>query len=639
MSLIELTKRNIHRNLGAYLVYFYPMVFSVVIYFTFVSLQYNRNIINAAASLGKIGPAFMAASVFLMVFSALFILYSNSFFMKKRKKEIALYSLYGMSKKVIGKMLFYENMLVGAIALLVGIGLGAVLSKLFAMVLVKLMGVPIVAGFAFSAGAAFQTIVVFILIISAASIYNARVIRVSTLLELFQAGKKAEKKPRASVGVAILSLLFIGTGYWVVLQPVSSSLWTNHAWLKILGALACLIIGTYLFIRAFIVYILSALSKRKAFFYKGPNMISTSNLLFRIKGNIIVLSVLALLSTFTLFLMGVTWSLYANLNDISKENFPHSFIYTVQNEEAETEIARLFEAREDILYSQKIEPVKIEAGPDFSGRFPPEYPILLIPESSFRQLAGKMGKDADLDFAGNEAIAFYDGNLNRTHDPYNGRKIGLPGGETVKFASYEGYSLLNQAIFAFPVVIKDAVYKKAVGSGAHTTQLQIYKLGKEKDTKELGENIEEILWEHAEDRNELIWSSFYKEYAQGMETYGILIFISGFLGLVFLMATGSVLFYRQLSEAAADRPRYQILRKIGFDTREMKKSIRVQTLFVFSIPILLAVSHSSILISALAGFAGIRMAGPFMVVIGLYIGLYLAYFNYTSARFFTLVNE
>ncbi|WP_316568249.1 ABC transporter permease [Neobacillus sp. YIM B06451] len=639
MSLFELTKRNIRKNFKAYLVYFYPMSFSVVIYFTFVSLQYNRKIIDAAASLGKIGPAFMAASVFLVAFSALFIFYSNSFFMKKRKKEIALYSLFGMSKKQIGLMLFLENLLVGAGALLIGIGIGAVLSKLFAMVLVKLMGIQIVAGFTLSVAAAVQTVVVFFLIISAASIYNARVIRTSTLRELFQAGKQAEKKPVASVAVAVLSLLLIGTGYWVILQPVSSGIWSSYAWLKILGALVGIIIGTFLFIRSFIVYLLSALLKRKAFFYKGPNIISASNLLYRIKGNIAVLSVLALLSTFTLFLMGVTWSLYANLNDISKDNFPHSFIYTVQNGDEETEIGRLFKGREDVLYSQKLEPVKMEAGPDFSGRFPPYYPVLLIPESSFRQLAGKMGKEDAIDFADNEAIAFYDGNLNRTNDPYTGRSIGLPGGENVTIASYENYSLLNQAIFAFPLVVKDAVYEKSVESGAPTTQLQIYKLGKEKATKELGGIIEEILWNHAEDRNEVIWSSFYQEYSQGMETYGILIFISGFLGLVFLMATGSVLFYRQLSEAAADKPRYQILKKIGLGARDLRKSIRVQTLFIFSIPILIAISHSSVLISALAGFAGIRMAGPFMVVLGLYIGLYLAYFSYTSARFYALVNE
>lgn len=464
-------------------------------------------------------------------------------------------------------------------------------------------------------------------------------IRASTLLELFNAGKKAENKPRASIVIAVVSLVLIATGYWVILQPVSSAIWASHAWLKILLALVSLIIGAFLFIRAFIVYLLSLLSKRKSFFYKGPNIISTSNLLYRIKGNIFVLSVLALLSTFTLFLMGVTWSLYANLNDITKDNFPHSFIYTVQSGESEKELELLFEGRDDILYSQKLLPVKIEAGPDFSGRFPPEYPVLLIPESSFRQLAGKMGKEADIDFADNEAIAFYDGNLNRTHNPYTGRSIRIPGGETVTVASYEGYSLLNQVIFAFPIVVKDALYEKAVASGASTTELQLYKLEKEKEAKELGDKIEEILWKHTEDPNAVIWSSYSKEYAQGMETYGILIFISGFLGLVFLMATGSVLFYRQLSEAAADRPRYQILKKIGFGEREMKKSIRIQTLFVFSIPIILAVSHSSVIIAALSGFAGIKMAGPFIIVLGLYIAMYLVYFTYTSARFFTLVNE
>ncbi|WP_059173795.1 ABC transporter permease [Bacillus sp. FJAT-27445] len=639
MSLFELTKRNIRKNSKAYLVYFYPMVFSVVIYFTFVTLQYNREIIDAAASLGKIGPAFMAASVFLMVFSALFIFYSNSFFMKKRKKEIALYSFFGMTKAKVGTMLFYENLLVGSGALFVGIGLGAIFSKLFAMVLVKLMGVNVIAGFSLSVGATVQTIAVFFLILSATSIYNSKVIYKSTLLELFKAEKKAEKNPQASFIVALLSLLLIGTGYWTILQPASSAFWASHAGMKLLGSFLFMIFGTFLFIRAFIVYLLLSISKRKRFFYKGANMIGISNLLYRIKGNILVLAVLSLLSTFTLFLMGVTWSLYANLNEISKENFPYSFIYSVENEEKNREIGQLFKKREDIRYEFNLLAVKMEAGHEFSDRFRPDYPILLIPETSFKQLAKKMGKDAIVDFAGDEAIVFYDGNLNRTHDPYTGRSLTVPGGKMITIRSYEDYSLLNQIIFAFPIVVKDAVYEKAVMEGAPTTKLQIYKLRNEKDTKELGEAIETILWKNGGRQDDIIWSSFYGEYVQGMETYGILIFISGFLGLVFLTATGSVLYYRQLSEAEADRPRYQVLKKLGLSGFDMRKSIRFQTLFVFAIPILLAVSHSSVLVSALAKFTGVGMAGPFAVVLGLYICLYIAYFYYTAMRFFSLVNE
>ncbi|RHW35698.1 ABC transporter permease [Neobacillus notoginsengisoli] len=638
LTLIELTKRNIRKNSRAYLVYFYPMVFSVMIYFTFVSLQYNREIVDGAKTLGKIGPAFMAASVFLMVFSALFIFYSNSFFMKKRKKEIALYSLFGMTKGKAGRMLFYENALVGAGALLVGIGLGAILSKLFAMVLVKLMGMKVVAGFSLSPAAAIQTVLVFFLIIAVTSGYNARMIYTSTLQELFRAEKKAEQKPQASTIMSFVSILMIGGGYWIILQSASSSLWSSFAWQKLLGSIVLLIIGTYLFIRAFLIFLLRFIARKEKFFYKGSNMLSLTNLLYRIKGNMMVLAVLSLLTTFALFLMGTTWSFYANLNQVSEQNFPHSFLYTIPNKEAEKEIKSLFAKRKDIRYGMKLETVKLAAGPDFLEKFPPDYPVLLIPESSFKKLAGNMGKK-DVEFTEGEAVSFYDGTLNRSHDPYTGKSLQLPGGETVTVGSYEPYSLLNQIIFAFPLVVKDSVYEKAKQAGGQVENLQIYKLGREKETKKLNDSIEEVLFSHTEKEVDVIWSSFYKQYEQGMETYGILIFISGFLGLVFLTATGSVLYYRMLSEAEADKPRYQILKKIGLSSKEMKRTIRFQTMFVFSVPLVIAILHSSVLMTALARFAGIAMSGAFALVLGMYMLLFFGYFYYTSTRFYKLVYE
>ncbi|WP_409302727.1 FtsX-like permease family protein [Peribacillus sp. SCS-155] len=140
MTVFNLARRNIQKDVQQYLLYFYPMVCSIIIYFTFVSLQYNRQIIGAAGMLDKIEPAFAASSIFLLIFAAFFIWYSNAFFMRKRKKEIALYTLFGFPKKKVAQLLFCENILLGIAAIIIGILAGAFLSKLFAMLLVKLMG-------------------------------------------------------------------------------------------------------------------------------------------------------------------------------------------------------------------------------------------------------------------------------------------------------------------------------------------------------------------------------------------------------------------------------------------------------------------------------------------------------------------
>lgn len=140
MTLSSIALRNIQRNFKDYFVYFASMIFSIVIYFTFKALQYNSQMEKGAEASKKISGAFQVSSVMLIIFVAVFIIYSNGFFTRKRKKEVGLYSLLGIRKRQIGKMLFYENMLMGLMSLIIGIAIGSVLSKLFLELLVSMMG-------------------------------------------------------------------------------------------------------------------------------------------------------------------------------------------------------------------------------------------------------------------------------------------------------------------------------------------------------------------------------------------------------------------------------------------------------------------------------------------------------------------
>lgn len=143
MTLSSIALRNIQRNFKDYFVYFASMIFSIVIYFTFKALQYNSQMEKAAEASKKISGAFQVSSVMLIIFVAVFIIYSNGFFTRKRKKEVGLYSLLGIRKRQIGKMLFYENMLMGLMSLIIGIAIGSVLSKLFLELLVSMMGLKL----------------------------------------------------------------------------------------------------------------------------------------------------------------------------------------------------------------------------------------------------------------------------------------------------------------------------------------------------------------------------------------------------------------------------------------------------------------------------------------------------------------
>lgn len=645
MTLYSLAKRNIRRNIKAYSLYLYPMVFSIVIFFIFASLQYNKQIIESLTIHDKIEPAFQTASILLFFFSAAFIWFSNAYFTRRRKKEVALYSLFGIEKKQIGKLLFYENLILGISALCIGLTLGIVFSKLFTMILMKLMGISIIAKLTLSVKAIWQTVIGFMIIIVLTSWHNFRLIYRNSLLQLIKAEKQAEKKQKkASWLAALLAILFISTGYFIILQPSDAAFWNTYGVQAIFSSFFMLLVGTYLFVRASIIFILNHLTKIKKIYFKGVHLISITHLFYRIKGNVLILSVIASLSTFTLFALGTTFSLYSNMNSITKQYSPYSYMYTVPDMEKEAEIANLMKenGQENIKFAEKVDYLQISGDISEIGRVPNEFPIILLSESTYQLLAKKLGKQANEHFNENEAITFYDGNLDQSNDPFTGKKVSLAGDATVTVAAYEDYSLLNLDIYVFPMVVKDTLYEQLKKDGI-SKELQIYSLKNEKSIKELDDKLRDLFYidpfADFETKGENIFSSFYYNYHKLFQVYGLLIFISAFLGFVFLLATGSMLHYKLLTEATTDQPRYQILKKIGMSKNQLKSSIAKQLIFIYFIPLVIAISHSSILITALSNFLKMNMTSSFILTIGIYIAMYSTYYFVTLSKYIKLVSK
>src|SRR5690625_14846 len=161
MTMSDLAVKNIRRNIKHYALYIGATVFSIIIYFTFATLKHSDKLSGLAEGSRQIRGIMSGSAFVLMIFVAIFILYSNTFFMKKRKKEVALYSLLGVRKRKIGFLLFCENMMIGIISLVIGVCLGFFLSQIFLVILLKLMGIQMVLGFTFSTHAILETTIVF----------------------------------------------------------------------------------------------------------------------------------------------------------------------------------------------------------------------------------------------------------------------------------------------------------------------------------------------------------------------------------------------------------------------------------------------------------------------------------------------
>lgn len=265
MTLFSLAKKNIKGNISNYLVYFVSLVFSMVIYYTFVSLQYSKEIQESIELSDTMSFMFLVSSFMLILFVAIFIFYSNSFFTRKRKKEIGLYSMLGLRKKTIAKMLFYENLIMGLIALFIGLIFGTLLSKLFAMILIMLMGSTVEVDFGISVLAIIQTVIVFLIIILMTSIQGYRLIYRYKLIELFQAEKQGEKEIKASFLSAITGVVLLAVSYWLILRPFPDELDGAYLLKNYGPALIALVIGTLLFFQSVIVYLLKFSKKISRF--------------------------------------------------------------------------------------------------------------------------------------------------------------------------------------------------------------------------------------------------------------------------------------------------------------------------------------------------------------------------------------
>jgi len=641
MTLFSIARKNIKKNFTNYFLYIASMIFSIVIYFTFVSLKYDQTIQATTDSSTKISSVFNAASVVLMIFVAVFIWYSNSFFTKKRKKEVGLYSLLGVRKKQIGRMLFYENFIMGILALFIGIVLGSILSKFFVALLMRVMGYDAVGNFVISSAAILNTIIVFTLITVITSIHGYRLIYRFKLIELFKAEKEGEKEPKASIMLAIFSVILVGIGYWLALQNLLES----DAWRKMgfmvtpLVILVTVILGTYLLFSTCIVFLLKILRKNKNYFWKGINLITTSQLLYRMKGNARTLTIIAVLSATTLTAVGASYSFYYNNRNNAETTNPNSMMFISQDEKTSSQIKDRIsqDKKHNIIYHEIIPTLQLNVDiTNLNSKISAdEVEYTIISNENYNKLTKVQKRNASLSLTGNEAAALDVAYFEGLSPEYVGSTISLKvndRSENITFKELKKFNVLNLYTSNITVVVSDEVFSK-LGDGSNLVNMEAYELTNEDDAKALTKDIDSMLSEEAN------FSSFYTDYAQGMESTGLLIFMGGFLGLVFLAATGSIIYFKQLTEANLDKERYDILQKIGVNKKEMKKSISRQILFVFALPLIAGITHCVVALTALSRLLQTNLVIPVMICIGVYACIYIAYYFLTVNNYYKIVTK
>ncbi|PEC46582.1 ABC transporter permease [Priestia megaterium] len=632
MTVFDLVKKNMRKNISRYSLYFFSMIFSIIVYYVFATLQYDQSISKFIGEELRLQGIFNASNYVLLTFIVVFIWYTNSFFIRQRKRELGLYHLVGIEKRTIGKMIFYENMLLGIFSLVVGILLGTVFSRLFVLFLLKLMGLSLSITLTFSFQAVLKTAVVFLIVTIFISFQGYFIMYRYTLLDLFQAESKSERvnkmNSKRSIVVGGLGILLVGYGYYLS----SGNIVTPKFFLIVAVVLFSVIFGTFLLFKATIEWLMGLYREHANRYYSFANMLSVSTMMYRIKANARVLTLITILSATTLVAVGVTYSSYYNTKADARSMQPYD--YTLHSKKAAQEFMDVLDELDIQSNRYVYHIVKHSADlSDFrfitSGYYKDREQISFLDEEEVR----KNGVSVP-ELSANETVIFDSMAKGKVFKPSTGKTAAVELSKSeqlaLKVVKSEPLLILDSDSAGYQFVVNHDTFNKLLKAGQKQA-VYVFNTDDGNKQNELTKNYHQIAKVAGESR-----TSYYDVFQAGLMSKGLFIFIGGFLGLVFLMATGSIIYFKQISEAEQERKRFEVLRKLGFSVSQMMSAVRKQQLFTFGLPLVIGILHSLFALNVITNLTGESLIVPVLIADAVY-GIIYFFFYWLTMNYYRIV--
>nr|WP_285851948.1 FtsX-like permease family protein [Sporosarcina luteola] len=615
------------KNIKHYYLYFFALILSVVLYFVFATLQHDPSVVERSG--GSMGAAFKVAGILLLFIAGIFVVYANAIFLKRRSREIGLYQLIGLTKGSVSRLLIIENSLLSAGALAIGIGIGILVSRVFLLLLMKLIGFDGFIEVEFSTAAVIQTVIVFLGITILTSMQMLVAVYRNTLLGLFNAEKTGEhpKKPKAirSAFLAILGIALIAFGYWLSGRMLNALLFIN-----MIVVLVTTILGTFLLFRVAIGWVLYQMRKRKKGHLGLYNSLSLAPIMHRMKGNANSLTIITVLSAMTLTMLAGVYSLYYSTEKEVRLIYPFDFAfddfwYDDGKGAAEKFISEL--DKQQITYSYStVETLEVDGefeGGSVSELMSNSFGAYIISDKQLQQ-AG-----VDIEVSDSDAAYLYDAGiywlLKTMEVPFN---IELSNAEIeadMKVVKVSEGNALNTSAMTH-LVVKDAFYhelKELFLNDENEWRISNTYAIDVLDRDQLAEAS--AIFKRINEEDDQHGFDYYSQYASGMENNGLFIFISGFLGLVFLISTGSILYFKQMTEAEQEKSSYATLRQLGFTAQDIMRGIVRKQVFVFGVPLMIGLLHSIFAIKAASFMFMSDITLPASIAMGIYVLIYLMF--------------
>ena len=608
---------NLVKNKKFIIPYVLSAIFTIMSFYILSSLAFGDNLNKLPNGIDATKQVLSFGIIVIALFSVIFLFYTYSFLVKRRVKEFGLYSVLGMTKKQIAKILVLETIFIAVTTIVLGIGLGIIFDKLMLLVLLKLFSAGVSFGFSITPIAIVFSVLLFGGIYFLLLLYTVIKIARLRIVALLKDENKGEKEPKSRWILAIIGLALIGYGYYTA-QTVQNPI---KAITLFFFAVIAVIIGTYLVFMAVSITVLKIMKNNKNFYYKPKNFISVSGLLYRMKRNAVGLANICILSTMVLVTMGSTSALYAGMEKSYNERFPRQIMIDDYNstsdklkeiennaktaaKEAGTEVEDMVSYNSVPIVGRLVEDkfnFESNIGIDLSN----VKMIVVLELKDYNKTANK-----NITLESNEILLHIDkkGNYNHNNISLNGSEYKIK----EKLSEFPGAigSAAANIIDTYYVVVKDnkeaekiaaqlaarmeelskedAKSRGIITTGAPT--VQNYVAFNIKDTTKEAkviENFKKLKKEGSvniagKDENKLTFRGVFASF----------LFIGVFISLIFVTSQVVIMYYKQISEGYEDKGNFEIMRKVGITDKQIKQSIRSQVLLIFFSPLIIATLHT-----------------------------------------------
>ena len=635
----KLAVTNLKNNRKTYVPYIFTGVLTVMMFYIIDALSRGKGITQDTLKI-----CLQYATGVIVVFAVIFLFYTNSFLIKRRKKEIGVYNILGMGKRHIARMMAVETILTAGISILGGLVFGIIFGKLMYLLLLKILHNSVDMQFSVNGTAIVQTVILFAGIFLLTYLYNILQIQLVNPVELLHGGNQGEKEPKSRWLLVIVGVAALGNGYWIALTTEAPL----EALLKFFVAVVCVIIGTYALFIAGSIVVLKILRTNKAYYYNPKHFTSVSGMIYRMKQNGAGLANICVLSTMVLVMVSTTVSLYAGMEDILDSRFPRdvSIVCNEADTNKEETLQRLIKEQCEKAGVKITDRVRYRYGSmnavlkgnnlEKVEQYYPDnhfYYVEMITQEEYNRIEKK-----NVSLKEQEILTY------TTNGKCGKKQINIAGQNyQVKKELSEMTSQPKSTAEMYKtlyIVFANAEQIERIESFSYADKFNLK--GDDGKQKEALEQIQNEFYEKFPDgtmeSRMLSRSSFY-------ELYGGLFFIGIYLGSMFIMATVLIIYYKQISEGYDDRERYQIMQKVGMSKKEVKRSIRSQVLSVFFLPLIVAVIHVAVAFKVMTKILGVLnltnvslFAVCTIITIAVFAVFYIIVYSITAKEYYRIVN-